>query len=190
MVASSSTGTTSRGCRCTAAPGSASATCRRRPRSFAGSRWRTTSAPCWRCRCRRATSVSWCSTNCSQNSRLPICAVRPRSRSRAASGGASRSPAHWPRNRASCCSTSRCRVSTRSQSRNIRDLVAHLKDRGIGVLLTDHNVREALDIIDRAYIINEGTLLMEGAPAEIVLPRGGAARLSRRSLPPLERVRP
>ncbi|CAI8053365.1 Probable ABC transporter ATP-binding protein AZC_3926 [Geodia barretti] len=50
----------------------------------------------------------------------------------------------------------------------IRDLVAHLKDRGIGVLLTDHNVREALEIVDRAYIINEGTLLMEGPPSEIV----------------------
>ena len=50
----------------------------------------------------------------------------------------------------------------------IRELVAHLKDRGIGVLLTDHNVREALDIVDRAYIINEGTLLMEGAPSDIV----------------------
>ena len=50
----------------------------------------------------------------------------------------------------------------------IRDLVAHLKDRGIGVLLTDHNVREALDIVDRAYIINEGAVLMEGAPSDIV----------------------
>ena len=50
----------------------------------------------------------------------------------------------------------------------IRELVAHLKDRGIGVLLTDHNVREALEIVDRAYIINEGTLLMEGPPSDIV----------------------
>lgn len=50
----------------------------------------------------------------------------------------------------------------------IRDLVAHLKDRGIGVLLTDHNVREALDMVDRAYILHEGAVLMEGAPADIV----------------------
>jgi lipopolysaccharide export system ATP-binding protein len=50
----------------------------------------------------------------------------------------------------------------------IRDLVAHLKDRGIGVLLTDHNVRETLDIVDRAYIIHEGTVLMEGTPDDIV----------------------
>ncbi len=51
---------------------------------------------------------------------------------------------------------------------DIRDLVAHLKDRGIGVLLTDHNVREALQIVDRAYILHEGNVLMEGAPDEIV----------------------
>ncbi len=52
---------------------------------------------------------------------------------------------------------------------DIRDLVAHLKDRGIGVLITDHNVRETLDIVDRAYILHEGVVLREGAPAEIVL---------------------
>ena len=51
---------------------------------------------------------------------------------------------------------------------DIRDLVAHLKDRGIGVLITDHNVREALDIIDRAYIIHDGMILMEGKPSDIV----------------------
>lgn len=51
---------------------------------------------------------------------------------------------------------------------DIRDLVAHLKDRGIGVLITDHNVRETLDIIDRAYIIYDGRVLDEGAPSEVV----------------------
>jgi lipopolysaccharide export system ATP-binding protein len=51
---------------------------------------------------------------------------------------------------------------------DIRDLVMHLKARGIGVLITDHNVRDALDIIDRAYIIHEGQVLKEGTPAEIV----------------------
>ncbi|MEX2644036.1 MAG: LPS export ABC transporter ATP-binding protein [Acetobacterales bacterium] len=50
----------------------------------------------------------------------------------------------------------------------IRDIVSHLKDRGIGVLITDHNVRETLDIIDRAYILHDGAVLMEGAPHEIV----------------------
>jgi len=50
----------------------------------------------------------------------------------------------------------------------IRELVSHLKDRGIGVLITDHNVRETLDIVDRAYILNDGMVLMEGEPSEIV----------------------
>lgn len=50
----------------------------------------------------------------------------------------------------------------------IRELVTHLRDRGLGVLITDHNVRETLDIIDRAYIIHEGEVLLEGAPGEIV----------------------
>ncbi len=51
---------------------------------------------------------------------------------------------------------------------DIRELVAHLKDRGIGVLITDHNVRETFDITDRAYIIYDGTVLMSGTPDEIV----------------------
>jgi len=50
----------------------------------------------------------------------------------------------------------------------IRDLVKHLKDRGIGVLITDHNVRDALDVIDRAYILHDGRVLKEGTPTEIV----------------------
>jgi len=50
----------------------------------------------------------------------------------------------------------------------IRDLVSHLKDRGIGVLITEHNVRETLGLIDRAYILHEGRVLMEGTPEEIV----------------------
>ena len=54
---------------------------------------------------------------------------------------------------------------------DIRDLVSHLKDRGIGVLITDHNVRETLEIIDRAYIMHDGQLLMEGTPGEVVAHR-------------------
>ena len=50
----------------------------------------------------------------------------------------------------------------------IRDLVGHLKDRGIGVLITDHNVRETLGIIDRAYIMHDGQMLMQGRPDEVV----------------------
>jgi lipopolysaccharide export system ATP-binding protein len=50
----------------------------------------------------------------------------------------------------------------------IRDLVSHLKHRGLGVLITDHNVRETLEIIDRAYILHDGQVLMEGVPEEVV----------------------
>ncbi len=53
----------------------------------------------------------------------------------------------------------------------IRELVSHLKDRGIGVLITDHNVRDALDVIDRAYILHDGRVLKEGTPTEIVSDR-------------------
>ncbi len=51
---------------------------------------------------------------------------------------------------------------------DIRDLVCQLKKRGIGVLITDHNVRETLDIVDRAYIIYDGRVLFTGSPAELV----------------------
>jgi lipopolysaccharide export system ATP-binding protein len=51
---------------------------------------------------------------------------------------------------------------------DIRSLIAHLKHRGIGVLITDHNVRETLEIVDRAYILHDGSVLMEGRPSEIV----------------------
>jgi lipopolysaccharide export system ATP-binding protein len=51
---------------------------------------------------------------------------------------------------------------------DIRDLVKHLKNRNIGVLITDHNVRDTLDIVDRAYILHGGQVLMEGKPEDIV----------------------
>ena len=51
---------------------------------------------------------------------------------------------------------------------DIRDLIKHLKERGIGVMITDHNVRDTLDIVDRAYIIHDGMVLMDGLPADIV----------------------
>ena len=50
----------------------------------------------------------------------------------------------------------------------IRDIVSALKNRGIGVLITDHNVRETLKIVDRAYILNEGRLLKSGTPDEVI----------------------
>ncbi|PAX08306.1 LPS export ABC transporter ATP-binding protein [Sphingomonas lenta] len=51
---------------------------------------------------------------------------------------------------------------------DIRDLVCQLKKRGIGVLITDHNVRETLDIVDRAYIIYDGRVLFTGSPQDLV----------------------
>jgi lipopolysaccharide export system ATP-binding protein len=51
---------------------------------------------------------------------------------------------------------------------DIRALVVELKSRGIGVLITDHNVRETLEIVDRAYILHDGAVLMSGTPAEVV----------------------
>ena len=51
---------------------------------------------------------------------------------------------------------------------DIRDLVVHLRERGIGVLITDHNVRATLEIVDRAYIIHDGRVLMQGSPQEII----------------------
>ena len=51
---------------------------------------------------------------------------------------------------------------------DIRHLVADLKKRGIGVLITDHNVRETLEIVDRAYILHDGQVLMSGSPKDVV----------------------
>ncbi len=51
---------------------------------------------------------------------------------------------------------------------DIRRLVANLTGRGIGVLVTDHNVRETLSIVDRAYILHDGTVLMSGSSAEVI----------------------
>ncbi len=51
---------------------------------------------------------------------------------------------------------------------DIRSLIAQLKTRGIGVLITDHNVRDCLGIVDRAYILHDGKVLMEGLPEDIV----------------------
>ncbi len=50
----------------------------------------------------------------------------------------------------------------------IRSLVSHLKNRDIGVLITDHNVRETLEIVDRAYILHDGNVLMSGTPSDVV----------------------
>lgn len=51
---------------------------------------------------------------------------------------------------------------------DIRQLILHLKKKNIGILITDHNVRDTLDIVDRAYILHDGKVLMDGTPAEII----------------------
>ena len=61
---------------------------------------------------------------------------------------------------------------------DIQGLVAGLKGRGIGVLISDHNVRETLGVCERAYILNEGCILEEGSPGEIAAsPRARAIYL-------------
>ena len=50
---------------------------------------------------------------------------------------------------------------------DIQSIISHLKRKGIGILITDHNVRETLSIIDRAYIINEGNIIASGLPSEV-----------------------
>lgn len=52
---------------------------------------------------------------------------------------------------------------------DIKKLIFHLKNKGIGILITDHNVKETLDIVDRAYVMYDGQVLMEGLPEEIIL---------------------
>lgn len=48
-------------------------------------------------------------------------------------------------------------------------MLSYLKEKGLGVLITDHNVRDTLSITDRAYIINNGEILEEGSPGEIIV---------------------
>ena len=166
---SSSTATTSPTCRCTAARGWASATCRRRPSIFRGLTVEQNilailevvepDARPARGDARRAAGRVLAS---------PICAAPP---AIALSGGERRRveiaralaiQPHFILLDEPLAGIDPIAVS------DIRELVSHLKDRGIGVLITDHNVRETLEIIDRAYIVHDGQVLMEGAPAEIV----------------------
>lgn len=51
---------------------------------------------------------------------------------------------------------------------DLQNIIRQLREQGLGVLISDHNVREALEICDRAYILNEGVILEEGTPAHLV----------------------
>ena len=66
---------------------------------------------------------------------------------------------------------------------DIQKIIFHLKERGIGVLITDHNVRETLRITDRAYIVTDGSIFRSGTPAVAGRRRRGAADLSGDRLP-------
>ncbi len=55
---------------------------------------------------------------------------------------------------------------------DIKRIIEHLRDRGLGVLITDHNVRETLDVCEKAYIVSHGNLIAEGTPAEILASHG------------------
>ncbi|MBT6294958.1 MAG: ABC transporter ATP-binding protein, partial [Nitrospina sp.] len=52
---------------------------------------------------------------------------------------------------------------------DIKSIITHLKSKNIGILITDHNAREMLSIVDRTYIINSGNIISEGLPEEILL---------------------
>jgi lipopolysaccharide export system ATP-binding protein len=163
---SCSTAATSPQSRCTPARASGWATCRRNRRCSASCPWPTTSA--------------WCS-NCARTS--------PRQRARARTGIAAGRTADFATSAgqlgASLSGGERRRVeiarALAAKPRlmlldepfagvdpisvgEIQRIVRHLKARGIGVLITDHNVRETLGICDRAYILNEGSVLAQGAP--------------------------
>ena len=97
-------------------------------------------------------------------------------RSPAASGGGWKSPAAWSPTRRSSCSTSRSPASTRSRSRAFRRSSATCKARGISILITDHQVRETLQITDRSYVIHKGKVLCHGTP-EVVLANPKAREL-------------
>ncbi len=71
---------------------------------------------------------------------------------------------------------------------DIQDLVRHLTNRGIGVLITDHNVRETLGLTDRAYIVYAGEILTEGQPGGDRRRSGRAPPLPWRGIPPLATI--
>ena len=165
---STSTAASSRTCRSTAARAWASPTCRRRTRCSAASRWRRT--------CRRSSSCRGCRPSEIEPrlgellKDLNIAHLRKHA-AISLSGGERR----------------RLEIARALGTRpafilldepfagvdpiavlDIQRIIRFLKERGIGVLITDHNVRETLGICDRAYIINEGAVLASGHPEEIV----------------------
>jgi lipopolysaccharide export system ATP-binding protein len=113
---------------------------------------------------RSATGSMTCCATCTS----PDCATTPRSACRAASGGAWRSPARSRRNPRFILLDEPFAGVDPIAVLDIQKSSDFLKERRIGVVITDHNVRETLGICDRAYIINDGSVLAYGKPEEIV----------------------
>src|ERR1700733_5268984 len=170
MAASSSTAAMSRNCRCISGRGLASVICRRKPRFFAASPWKTISARC---------SKSWSPTRSGGRAtpRRFLYSLKFHARRRRRGLGC------W----GAAGGRRRCEIARALGTRpnymlldepfagidpiavgDIQSLVRHLTNRGIGVLITDHNVRETLGLTDRAYIIYSGEVLMEGRADDIV----------------------
>ena len=153
------------------------------------SRSRRISSPCWRRSSRTSASARRSSMRCWKSSASPACRTSPAMR---LSGG--------ERRRVEIARALATRPSFMLLDEpfagidpiavnDIRALVRHLTQRGIGVLITDHNVRETLDLVGRAYIIHDGMVLTHGTAARDHQQRGRAARLSRRPVQDLSRWR-
>ena len=184
-----STAPTSPASRCTAAPASASATCRRSRRCSASSRSRRTSWPSSKpCRSRtRSAASAW--PSCSRSSASPIWPRAPPTRCPAASAGGSRS------RRALVTSPTFMLLDEPFAGidpiavLDIQTIITQLRERGIGILITDHNVRETLGICDRAYILNGGVILEEGTPEVIAASRRARELYLGEALQPIGRSR-
>ena len=113
-------------------------------------RFPTRSAACWK----SCTSI--------------ICATLRPPPCRAVNAAGSRSPAPWPESPSFMLLDEPFAGIDPLAIADIRQVIRYLADRGIGVLITDHNVRETLDIIDRASIIHGGEVLFEGTPGQII----------------------
>ena len=87
-----------------------------------------------------------------------------------------RSPALWCWIRNSCCSMNRLPESIPIAVIDIQKIIEQLKGKGIGVIITDHNVRETLSICDHAYIIKDGEIIRKGRPRRLRLMTAGSSR--------------
>jgi lipopolysaccharide export system ATP-binding protein len=105
---------------------------------------------------------------CSKSCTSVTCAPVPRLPCPEANGGELKLPVRLPADHVSFCSTSLSLGVDPIAVLDIQKIIRFLKERGIGVLITDHNVRETLGICDHAYIINEGSVLAAGRPDEII----------------------